>query len=139
MPLEDFELHDAPQKVMRTVLVVDVVESVRLIEEDEDGTVRRWRQLVDRVAHEVLPAHGGRLVKSLGDGMMLEFPGIEAAVKTAFAVHRACEGVNDGVAPTRRILLRMGVHVGQLIADEHDVYGRSVNLAARLAAARRAR
>jgi class 3 adenylate cyclase/tetratricopeptide (TPR) repeat protein len=134
MPLEDFESHDAPQKVLRTVLVVDVVESVRLIEEDEDDAIRRWRQLVERVSHDVLPAHGGRLVKSLGDGMMLEFPGIDPAMKTAFAIHDACETVNAGVAPTRRMLLRMGVHVGQLIADEHDVYGRSVNLAARLTA-----
>lgn len=134
MSLEDFALHGAPQRVMRTVLVVDVVESVRLIEEDEDDAVRRWRQLVERVTHEVLPAHGGRLVKSLGDGMMLEFPGVDAALKTAFAIHRVCDRVNVGVAPGRRILLRTGMHVGQLIADEHDVYGRSVNLAARLTA-----
>jgi TolB-like protein len=66
--------------------------------------------------------------------MMLEFPGPEAAVKTAFAIHRACESVNIAVPPARQILLRMGIHVGQLIADEHDVYGRSVNLAARLTA-----
>ena len=65
MPLEDFDSHGAPQKVLRTVLVVDVVESVRLIEENEDDVIRRWRQLVDQVAREVLPAHGGRLVKSL--------------------------------------------------------------------------
>lgn len=132
MPLEDFQSHGTPQKVLRTVLVADLVESVRLIEEDEDDAVQRWRGLVERVAGEVVPAHGGRLVKSLGDGFMLEFSGVQPAVKAGFAIHRACESANPGVAANRRMLLRIGAHTGELIADEHDVYGRSVNLAARL-------
>ena len=119
---------------MRTVLVVDVVESVRLIEENEDDAIRRWRQLVDYVAHELLPAHGGRLVKSLGDGLMLEFPSVDPAMKAAFAVQRMCESANAGIPSERHILLRMGMHMGELIADDHDVYGRSVNLTARLTA-----
>jgi class 3 adenylate cyclase/TolB-like protein len=132
MPLEQLEPHPTPQKILRTVLVADLVESVRLMEEDEDDVVRRWRALVERVAADVLPAHGGRLVKSLGDGFMVEFPGVSAAVKSAFAIHRACEPINTGLAPRRQMLLRVGAHVGELVADERDVYGRSVNLAARL-------
>lgn len=132
MPLEDFESHGTPQKVLRTVLVADLVESVRLIEEDEDDAVQRWRGLVERVAGEVVPAHGGRLVKSLGDGFMLEFSDVRSAVRAAFAVHHLSEGVNVGLPGNRHMLLRVGAHVGELIADERDVYGRGVNLAARL-------
>jgi class 3 adenylate cyclase len=103
MPLEDFESHDAPHKVMRTVLIADLVDSVRLMEEDEDETVQRWRQVVERVERDVLPAHGGRLVKSLGDGFLLEFSDPRSAVSAAFAVHRACEALNPGAPPGRQI------------------------------------
>lgn len=132
MPLEDFESDSTPHRVLRTVLVADLVESVRLMEEDEDGAIQRWRGLVERVVGEVVPAHGGRLVKSLGDGFMIEFPSVRPAVKAGFAIHRACESANPGLPARRQMLLRIGAHSGELIADEHDVYGRSVNLAARL-------
>ncbi|MEK6244259.1 MAG: tetratricopeptide repeat protein [Pseudomonadota bacterium] len=114
------------------MLVVDVVESVRLIEENEEDAIMRWRNLVEHVEKKVLPAHSGRLVKSLGDGMLLDFPRVQPAVNAAFAIQHACNGVNIGVPPERQILLRIGAQVSELIADEHDVYGRGVNLAARL-------
>jgi class 3 adenylate cyclase/TolB-like protein/Tfp pilus assembly protein PilF len=129
------DIHDAEmelERAARAVLVVDLVESVRLIEENEEDAIRRWRRLFEQVDSEILPACGGRLVKSLGDGMMLEFAHGHPAVHAAFAIQGACESLNAGVAPERQMLLRMGIHAGQLIADEHDVYGRSVNLAARL-------
>ena len=77
LPTESFE------RVVRTVLVADVVESVRLMQEDEAGTVQRWRSFVDHVVHRLLPGHEGRLVKSLGDGLMLEFPRVATAVGIA--------------------------------------------------------
>jgi class 3 adenylate cyclase/TolB-like protein len=120
-------------RVVRTVLVVDLVESVRLIQEDEEGAVRRWRAFVEHVAHQVLPLHGGRMVKSLGDGMMLEFPRVQPAVATAFEIHKVCARMNEGVHSNRCMLMRMGIHVSPLIMDERDLYGHGVNLAARLA------
>ena len=123
---------DNPEWVVRTVLFVDLVESVRLMEADESDAVQRWRQIVATVQRDVLPAHSGRLVKSMGDGLMLEFPSVQPAIRTAFAIQHACAQANAGVPPDRQMLLRMGAHVGQLIADEHDIYGRGVNLAARL-------
>jgi len=122
----------AHDRVVRTVLVVDVVESVRLVDADEDGAVAHWRALMDRIVREVLPSHGGRLVKRLGDGMLIEFPSVPPAVKAAFAIQQTCHAANSGVPQERQMLLRMGAQVGELIADEHDVYGREVNLAARL-------
>ncbi|MEO6566164.1 MAG: adenylate/guanylate cyclase domain-containing protein [Casimicrobiaceae bacterium] len=120
------------ESVVRSILVVDVVESVRLMQVDEAGTVRRWRTFADHVASQIAPAHGGRLVKSLGDGLMLEFPGAPAAVEAAFAVQRHSTVANDGMAEALRLRLRVGIHVSPLIADQHDVYGHGVNLAARL-------
>ena len=129
---DDFHRDYFSERVVRTVLVVDVVESVRLIEVDEERAVARWRALMDRIVRDVLPSHGGRLVKRLGDGMLLDFPRVPPALKAAFDIQHACHQANDGVPEDRQMLLRMGAQVGELIADEHDVYGREVNLAARL-------
>jgi adenylate cyclase len=119
-------------RVVRTVLVVDVVESVRLMQEDEAGTVQRWRSFVDHVVHQLLPGQEGRLVKSLGDGLMLEFPRVATAVGMAFAMQEAIRLANTDAAPERRLHLRIGIHVSPLVTDEHDIYGHGVNLAARL-------
>jgi adenylate cyclase len=123
---------DSPEWVTRTLLFADVVESVRLMEENESGVVQRWRKLVALAEKEVFPPNRGRLVKSLGDGLLVEFPVVPPAVKAAFALQRAGQTVNAGVSPSQHILLRMGLHSGHLIADDHDVYGSGVNLAARL-------
>lgn len=132
MVTEELQGSSHAERVVRTVLVVDVVESVRLIEENEEDAVTRWRNLVDHVQRKVLPAHGGRLVKSLGDGMLLDFPRVQPAVNAAFAIQNVCNGANIGVPPERQMLVRIGAQVSELIADGHDVYGRGVNLAARL-------
>lgn len=123
---------DSPEWVTRTLLFADVVESVRLMEENETGVVQRWRKFIALAEKEVLPANHGRLVKSLGDGLLVEFPVVPPAVKAAFALQRVGQTINDGVSPSQHILLRMGLHSGHLIADDHDVYGSGVNLAARL-------
>ncbi len=123
---------DSPTWVVRTVLFVDVVESVRLMEDNESDMVRRWRQIVGVVEHDILPLHQGRLVKSMGDGLMLEFPSVQPALRAAFAIQHVCANANTDLPPKEHMLLRMGAHVGQLIADQHDIYGRGVNLAARL-------
>lgn len=125
-------MHTPSERVTRTLLCVDVVESVRLIEDDEENAVRRWQRLMERVTTEVLPAHDGRLVKSLGDGMLLEFTQAPAAVAAAFSIQRVCRECNDGLDPQRHLLLRVGGNAGELISDQLDVYGHAVNLAARV-------
>lgn len=117
----------------RVVLVVDVVESVRLMEQDEEDTITRWRAFVRSVERELLPQHGGRLVKSLGDGLMLEFERVLPAVQTAFAMQQLAQTMNQGRAAERCMFLRMGAHAADVVVDERDIYGAGVNLAARLA------
>lgn len=118
--------------VVRTVLFADVVESVRLMQADESGTVRRWLQFVDYVSNELLKDVDGRLVKSLGDGLLLEFGSVHAAVGVAFAMQAAIARASESGPADRQIRLRIGLHVSPLIAEHQDVYGHGVNLAARL-------
>ena len=119
-------------RVVRTIMVVDVVESVRMMQEDEEGAVRRWRAFVDEVVAQILPAYGGRLVKSLGDGLMIEFAHAPSAVDAAFSLQQRSERNSEAVIEAQKMRVRIGLHVSPLIADERDVYGHGVNLAARL-------
>lgn len=123
----------ALRRASRTVVVVDMVESVRLMEQDEDDTVRRWQAFVREVTQRLLPEGAGRLVKSLGDGLMLEFESVPPAIQCALAMHHAAEHCNVGLPADRWMCLRMGAHVSDVIVDELDIYGSGVNLAARLA------
>ena len=121
-----------PERVTKTVVFLDVVESARLIEADETGAVGRWLQFSAKVENGILPQYGGRLLKSLGDGLMLDFPSVRPAVAATFAIQRACHDANAGIPQDRQMLLRAGVHVSDVITGEHDLYGHGVNLAARL-------
>lgn len=121
------------ERAVRAVLVVDVVESVRLIEQDEEGTIARWLGLVNHVEADLLAAGEGRLVKCLGDGMLLEFADSRSAVATAFAIRHAAKRLNFGVPAERQMLLRMGIEISDVIIESRDVYGHGVNLATRLA------
>jgi len=123
----------ALQRARRTVVMVDMVESVRLIEAHEEDTVRRWQQFVGEVSTQLLPAHRGRLVKSLGDGLLCEFEDARPAVASAVQMQQAAHRLNDGYPAEQAIRLRIGAHTANLIVDERDVYGVGVNLAARLA------
>jgi adenylate cyclase len=70
----------------RAVLLTDIVGSVGLIEQDEVGVISHWLDFVDRVKRDILPPHNGRLVKSLGDGMLLDFADVRSAVSAALAI-----------------------------------------------------
>jgi adenylate cyclase len=116
----------------RTVLVADVVEYTRLMQVDESGTVRRWQAFVDELVEHLLPRTGGRLLKSLGDGLMLDFTEVQQAPVCALAMQAAMAERNRAVPHDLQLWLRIGVHVGPVIAGRHDVYGHGLNLAARL-------
>lgn len=121
-------------RVHRALLVVDVVESVRLLLTHEDDVIDRWRRFVAEVRADVLPKHSGRMVKSLGDGMLLEFENVIGAVSAALELHDRVRAYNAGHAPSSELHLRAGVHNADIVVDELDVYGAGVNLAARLSA-----
>lgn len=116
----------------QVVMMLDVVESVRLMERDETGFIKRWRHFVRDARDGVLPACGGRIRKSLGDGLMLEFADAGQAMQAAVALLQVARGGDDAALPERRMQLRVAAHVTQYVADELDVYGAGVNLTARL-------
>ncbi len=118
----------------RAVLLADIVESVRLIEQDEVQTISRWLNLIEHVKADVLPQCKGRLVKSLGDGLLMDFSDVRSAVNAAFAIQQMSRRDNDGHPPDQQILLRMGMEVSDVLVEPNDVHGRGVNLAARLMA-----
>jgi class 3 adenylate cyclase/TolB-like protein len=116
------------------VLVADLVGSVRLMSRHEVQTVQAWRGFVAVARDQVLPDGRGTLVKSLGDGLLVTFPGLADAVGTACALHAAIGRLPPLPDALGRLSLRIGLQVGEVYVDELDVYGADVNLAARLAA-----
>ncbi len=122
----------ADEQRTRVIVVLDVVESVRLMERDEQGFIRRWQAFVREVRDEVMHAFSGRLHKSTGDGLMLEFADPSDAIEAAFGLLRRADAGNEGRAPHERIELRVAAHVARFVEDEFDIYGCGVNLAARL-------
>lgn len=121
------------RRAARTVMVVDLVESVRLIEQSEEDTVQRWQAFVSDAEVGPMPQHEARLVKRLGDGLMLEFGNARQAVRCASEFHQLIVRQNKGHAEEQCLRLRIGLHLTDLIADDHDIYGSGVNLAARIA------
>jgi adenylate cyclase len=125
------ELPALMNRSTKVLLVMDVVESVRIMEQDQDGFVRRWQQLVQQAEQQILPLHGGRIVKSLGDGLMLEFASAQGGVKAAFALQHFSQQANSSLRPEQQMHLRIGGHLASFVTDQHDIYGTDVNLTAR--------
>jgi adenylate cyclase len=117
---------------VKTIVFVDIVESVRLMEEHEHSVITRWLHLVSRIEREVLPVHAGRLVKSTGDGLMMEFSHPRAGVQAALQLQALAREEAAATTDTEPIALRAGIHVTPIVADTRDLYGKGVNLAARL-------
>jgi adenylate cyclase len=119
---------------LTAILAADVAGYSRLMGADEEGTLTRLkahrRQLVDPKITE----HHGRIVKTTGDGMLVEFPSVVDAVRCAVEIQRVMADRNAEEPEDKRIAFRIGVNLGDVIADSGDIYGDGVNIAARLEA-----
>src|SRR5215510_403141 len=124
----------ATSRRLSAILAADVAGYSRLMGADEERTLERLkahrRQLVDPKIKE----HHGRIVKTTGDGMLVEFPSVVDAVRCAVEIQRAMIDRNTDIAEDKRITFRIGVNLGDVIADGGDIYGDGVNVAARLEA-----
>jgi TolB-like protein/tetratricopeptide (TPR) repeat protein len=98
---------------------------------DEVGTARTLREH-RKVTDALVAKHGGRLVKTTGDGVLLEFPSVVDAVECAVAVQAVMDQRNEGVPKDRRMLLRIGINLGDILVEGDDILGDGVNVAARL-------
>jgi TolB-like protein len=116
---------------LAAIVAVDVAGYSRLMGHDEVGTARTLRE--HRVVVDALVAkHGGRLVKSTGDGVLLEFPSVVDAVDCSVAVQAVMAERNEGVPADRRMLFRIGINLGDILIEGDDILGDGVNVAARL-------
>src|SRR5580693_3175406 len=119
---------------LAAILAADVAGYSRLMGADEEGTHERLkahrRELVDPKISE----HSGRIVKTTGDGMLVEFPSVVDAVRCAAEVQRAIIDREAGMPEDRRIKFRIGINLGDIIVDGDDIFGDGVNVAARLEA-----
>ena len=127
-PEFDAELHIETT----TIMFADVVESVRLIEQDELGSVTRIRALLKWLSDAVVPKHSGVVLERRGDGLLIKFPDARCASACALALHANCALSNDGQAAGSVIALRIGVHGSAVLSDNSAIYGQGINLAARV-------
>ena len=121
-----------PLQYNRVVLVMDLVESVRLMAANESAVVNHWRGFLSHARTQVLPQRRGRLVKSLGDGILAEFDQPVDALQAAHELHRFFAPLNQTLPPAEQLHLRAGINASHLYVDSEDVYGHGVNLAARV-------
>ena len=116
---------------LAAILAADVVGYSRLMGEDEAGTARAVREHRE-AARPIVADHGGRIVKTTGDGLLLEFPSVVAAVECAIAIQTLMVERNADTPEDKRILYRIGVNLGDVLIEGDDILGDGVNIAARL-------
>ena len=119
---------------LAAILAADVAGYSRLIGADEGGTLERLKALRRELLDPKIAEHRGRLVKTTGDGLLVEFGSVVDALRCAVEVQREMSGRNAGVPPDNRVELRIGINVGDIVVEDGDIFGDGVNVAARLEA-----
>ena len=127
----------AKPKVRRrlaAIVSVDMVGFSRLMEADEAGTLSRLQSVRAELIDPKIAEHRGRIVKTTGDGMLVEFASVTDAVQSCVEIQRAMSDRNGNVPEDRRIQFRIGINLGEIIIEGDDIYGNGVNVASRLEA-----
>jgi TolB-like protein/class 3 adenylate cyclase len=119
---------------LAAILAADVAGYSRLMGTDEEGTLERLKALRRELLDPRIAEHRGRIVKTTGDGLLVEFASVVDAVRCAVAVQQAMPERDTGVAAEGRIELRIGINLGDVIVEGDDLYGDGVNIAARIEA-----
>jgi adenylate cyclase len=120
------------QRRLAAIVAMDVVGYSRLMGQDESGTLAALKVLRRDLVDPKLSEHGGRLVKTTGDGLLVEFASVVDAVHCTMELQGAIVGRNEAESEDRRLVLRIGVNEGDIIIDGDDIFGDGVNVAARL-------
>ena len=119
---------------LAAILAADVAGYSRLMGVDEEGTLAALKAIRRELADPKIEEHRGRIVKTTGDGLLVEFASVVDAVRCAVEIQHAMAECNVDVATKQRIEFRIGINLGDVILDEGDIYGDGVNIAARLEA-----
>jgi adenylate cyclase len=120
------------ERRLAAVLAADVAGYSRLIGADEEGTLARLKAVRKAIVNPAIASHRGHIVKTTGDGILIEFASAVDAVRSAVEIQRSMAKQNAAVPPDQRIEFRIGIHVGDVIFDDNDIFGDGVNIAARL-------
>jgi adenylate cyclase len=120
------------QRRLAAIVSADVAGYSRLMGSDESGTLAALKSLRQEIVDPAIANHGGRIVKTTGDGLLLEFPSVVNAVRCAVEVQTAMAGRTAGIADDKRIAYRVGINLGDVIVEADDIFGDGVNVAARL-------
>src|SRR5437868_4342391 len=122
----------ASTRRLAAILAADVAGYSRLMGADEEGTLQRLKAHLGELVEPKIREHRGRIVKTTGDGLLAEFASVVDAVRGAGEIQRAMADRDLDLAEERRLRFRIGVNLGDVIADGDDIYGDGVNIAARL-------
>ena len=114
------------------ILAADIAGYSRLIEADEEGTLNRLRSIRADIIDPKITQHRGRIVKTTGDGLLVEFSSVVDALRCATEIQSGMADDNAETVAESRIEFRVGVHQGDIVAEDGDIFGDGVNLAARL-------
>ena len=120
------------ERRLAAILAADVVGYSRLMEADELGTRARFNRVLDEIVRRAISKHRGRLVKTMGDGLLVEFGSVVDAVQCAIGIQKSVSTPDPQQSGEERLLFRIGVHVGDVIVEGDDIHGDGVNIAARL-------
>jgi class 3 adenylate cyclase len=120
------------ERRLAAILAADVAGYSRLMHHDEEATHARLTYLLTEVAYPAIAEHGGRIVKNTGDGFLAEFPSAVQAVRAAAQFQTCVRELTTADAQDTRIAFRLGINVGDVIVEPHDIFGDGVNIAARL-------
>src|SRR2546429_50741 len=119
---------------LAAILAADIAGYSRLMGADEEGTLARFKALRATLIDPKIAEHRGRIVKTTGDGLLVEFASPVEAVRCAVEIQKGMRDREGSLPQERRIEIRVGINLGDVIIDEDDVYGDGVNIAARLEA-----
>src|SRR5271169_2786242 len=122
------------ERRLAAILITDVVGYSRLMGIDEVGTLRQLTAHRKECIDPAIAARRGRIVKTTGDGVLVEFPSAVEAVACAITIQRGLASRNEAMAAERRLTFRIGINVGDIIIEASDIFGDGVNVAARLEA-----
>lgn len=122
------------QRKLSAIVAIDVVGYSRLVGLDEATTIEAFRRHLDELIGPEVANAGGRIVKTMGDGVLADFPSVVDAVRASIRIQEAMRVRNEDLTEDRRIVLRIGVNLGDIVIDGEDILGDGVNIAARLEA-----
>ncbi len=123
---------EEPERKLAAIMATDVVGYSRMMSADEVGTINRFADARREVIDPIIAVNRGRVFKTMGDGLLVEFPSVMLAVRAALVIQTRLEMLNADQPPERRIVLRIGLHQGDVVVSGEDLLGDGVNIAARL-------